>query len=242
MSKRLLTCTSEISDNGHMQALSSPAILFDLDGTLVDTVDDIAQALNKGLALEGLAPLDGQATKKVVGRGLRNALLGAIELQGKRVDESRFEHMYTTMMEHYQQNPCVKSTPYEGVIPLLDTLNQHGFTLGVLSNKEDSLTQEIVHTLFGPHRFVWVRGMRSDVPRKPDKAALVYFAQKEGFAVEQLLYVGDSEVDYQTAVNAECKHVLVTWGFRPREELALLEGSVLVDSVDELQEAIYDLQ
>ena len=130
----------------------------------------------------------------------------------------------------------------KGFFPLLEALDRQDILLGVFSNKEDGLTREVVHTLFPHIRFAWIRGMRSDFPRKPDRAGLEHFARKEGLKIENLLYVGDSEVDYQTAVNAGCQHILVSWGFRPREDLAMLSASNLVDSVEELQEAISDLQ
>ncbi|MGB4406037.1 MAG: HAD family hydrolase [Sphaerochaeta sp.] len=225
-----------------MQKKSVQAILFDLDGTLVDTIEDITDALNSILTLEDMPPLDSEMTKRVVGRGLRNALIGAVELWGKEFSSEHIDRMYASMMEYYRKNHCVKSKPYEGILPLLEDLDRQNIILAVFSNKEDELTGEIVRTLFPHIRFAWVRGMRSDFPRKPDRAGLEYFAKKHGLAVENLLYVGDSEVDYQTAVNAGCKHILVSWGFRRREDLARLSASNLVDSVEELQEAINDLQ
>lgn len=231
-----------MSDNGNMQQKNVQAVLFDLDGTLVNTIEDITDALNRALAVEGLLTLDSEMTKRVVGRGLRNALIGAVELSGKEFSQEHIDRMYATMMGYYRKNHCVKSKAYEGILPLLEKLDRQNISLAVFSNKEDGLTKEVVRTLFPHIRFIWVRGMRSDFPRKPDRAGLEFFAKKEGLAVENLLYVGDSEVDYQTAVNAGCKHILVTWGFRRREDLARLGASTLVDTVEELEEAIYDLQ
>jgi len=225
-----------------MQKIPVQAVLFDLDGTLVDTIEDIKDALNRALALEDLPPLDIVLTKQVVGRGLRNALIGAAQLWGKDFTSDHIDRMYASMMEYYRKNHCVKSRPYEGVLSLLEDLDHKGIILAVFSNKEDGLTKEVVRTLFPHIRFAWVRGMKDDFPRKPDRAGLEHFAKKEGLTVEHLLYVGDSEVDYQTAVNAGCQHVLVSWGFRRREDLARLGTSNIVDSVKELQEAINDLQ
>ena len=225
-----------------MQKIPVQAVLFDLDGTLVDTIEDIQDALNRALAREDLPPMDIVMTKQVVGRGLRNAIIGAVELWGKDFTSDHIDRMYATMMVYYRKNHCVKSRPYEGIMALLEDLDRKGIPLAVFSNKEDGLTKEVVRTLFPHIRFSWVRGMKDDFPRKPDRAGLEYFAKKEGLLVEKLLYVGDSEVDYQTAVNAGCQHILVSWGFRPREDLARLSASNLVDSVKELQEAINDLQ
>lgn len=225
-----------------MQKIPVQAVLFDLDGTLVDTIEDITDALNRALSLEDLPPLDIGMTKKVVGRGLRNALIGALQLCGKEFSSEHIDRMYASMMEHYRKNHCVKSKPYEGIVALLEDLDRRDIPLAVFSNKEDGLTKEVVRTLFPHIRFAWVRGMKDDFPRKPDRAGLEHFAKKVGLTVENLLYVGDSEVDYQTAVNAGCQHILVSWGFRQREDLARLSASTLVDSVKELQEAINDLQ
>lgn len=225
-----------------MQRKPVLAILFDLDGTLVDTIEDIADALNRALAMEGLEALDVEMTKRVVGRGLRNALIGAVLLRGVQFSEAKIDRMYAGMMEYYRSHHCIKSKPYEGITGLLERLDARHIPLAVFSNKEDGLTVDVVRTLFPQIGFAWVRGMRDGFPRKPDSAGVLYFSKKIGLPVENLLYVGDSEVDYQTAESSGCQHILVSWGFRPREELAALSASTLVDSVQELEEAINDVQ
>jgi phosphoglycolate phosphatase len=220
-----------------MQGKNIQAVLFDLDGTLIDTIEDIIAALNAALSDEGLAPLTVEQGKTVVGRGLRNAILKALQLCGVSVSPPRLDSLYGVLTEYYRAHATDFCKPYEGIAPLLQSLNEKNLPIGVFSNKDDVLTKEIIAKVFPSVRFEWVRGMREDFPSKPDKAGLLKFCKKIGISVDSLLYVGDSEVDWQAAENAGCPHVLVTWGFRKKSELLNIEGVHLVDSVKELEEA-----
>ncbi|MGE4454045.1 MAG: HAD family hydrolase [Sphaerochaeta sp.] len=218
------------------------AILFDMDGTLVDTIEDIRIAFNTALHLEDLPPISASLTKKIVGRGLYNALKGALDHYEHHVDEQRFLFLYQSMMEYYASHYADFSKPYAGILPFLKRIEQARIPFGILSNKEDVLTQKIVKILFSDIPFVFVRGLVDGFPRKPDSHAIDLFCSQEGVNVHDLCYIGDSEVDYQTAQNAGCSHILVSWGFRPKEELLALSGAVVVDTVDELEGAIYGVQ
>jgi len=136
----------------------------------------------------------------------------------------------------------VYSHPYEGIERLLQHLQESGYALGVYSNKEDGLTKRIAASLFPGIRFSWVRGMLEGFPGKPDRSGIDYFCRKTGLVVQNVLYIGDSEVDWQTARNADCPHILVSWGFRPKEELLALQDAVVVDTIHELEDAIYGIQ
>ena len=225
-----------------MQKTKIQAILFDLDGTLVDTIEDITAALNAALSCEDLKPLTTQQCMTVVGRGLRNALSGAMALQNHSVSEERLDSLFAVLNAYYSTHATDHCKPYGGIAALLERLNRKSLPLGVFSNKEDDLTKTIVERMFPKIQFAWVRGMREDFPRKPDSAGLSFFCDIMGIPMESLLYVGDSEVDYQTSMNAGCSHVLVTWGFRSRGELEKIEGVRLIDSVKELEDTCYDLQ
>jgi phosphoglycolate phosphatase len=229
-------------DNGDMLKPLQKAILFDMDGTLIDTIEDIRSAFNVAFSLEGLPPFSVTLTKQVVGRGLYTALKSALSYYDHPVEEARFTFLYHSMMDHYQAHYADKSHPYEGILPLLDRLERSGITLGILSNKEDVLTQKIAQKLLPRYSFAFVRGLVEGFPRKPDRYAIDLFCSRQGVNVSELCYIGDSEVDYQTAQNAGCSHILVSWGFRPKEELQALPGSVVVDTVDELEDAIYGVQ
>jgi len=225
-----------------MQKPLAKAILFDMDGTLVNTLEDIRSALGSALSLVGLSPPSAETTKSVVGRGLKNALKGALQDAGATLDEDVQEHLYHAMMEFYRTHPSERSTLYEGIGELLEKLHDDGFILGVLSNKEDELTRAIVRDVLGEFHFAWVQGLMDSVPRKPDRTAIVQFLAKQGLSAEEVLYIGDSEVDWQTAANVPCSHILVSWGFRAKEKLQSLPGSVVVDTVHELEDAIYGIQ
>ena len=225
-----------------MQKPVVKAILFDLDGTLVNTIEDIRCSLAHALAGENLPSPSATLTRQVVGRGLSNALKGVLSSFNHQVDEKRFDQLYQAMLLYYREYYAVYSRPYEGVEGLLGRLEKQNIPVGIFSNKEDGLTKRIVSSLFSPYPFVWVRGLREGFPRKPDRSGIDYFCRKVGILPEELLYVGDSEVDWQTANNAHCSHILVSWGFRPKDELLALEGAVVVDTVRELEDAIYGIQ
>ncbi len=225
-----------------MQKRGLQAILFDMDGTLIDTIKDIQFAINGALASQSVMPMSEEQTKQVVGRGLINALKGALSLQAKQLDEQSFARMYQLMIDLYHEHPCDYSHPYEGIEAFLERLISAGLVLGILSNKEDVLTQQIVKKIFPHIDFSWVCGMKLDEPKKPDKHGVVKFCTSEGLCLGEVLYVGDSEVDYYTAQNAGCPVFLVSWGFRKKEDLHALDDAVIVDSVDELEEAIYAIQ
>jgi phosphoglycolate phosphatase len=225
-----------------MQGKNIQAVLFDLDGTLIDTIEDIIAALNAALRDEGIGPLSVEQGKTVVGRGLRNAILKALQLHGQSVSPERLELLFEVLTEYYRAHATDFCKPYEGIEALLDSLNEKNIPIGVFSNKDDVLTKGIIAKIFPSIRFEWVRGMREDFPSKPDKAGLLKFCKKLDIPVETLLYVGDSEVDWQSAENAGCPHVLVTWGFRTKSELLNIDGVHLVDSVKELEEACNGLQ
>ncbi|MGE4583745.1 MAG: HAD family hydrolase [Sphaerochaeta sp.] len=218
------------------------AVVFDLDGTLVDTIGDIQSALASALQRENLPAPEEELVRKVVGNGLPNSLRGVLANFGHTVSPARFETLLGTMMAYYRVHYADKSRPYEGIMDLLQRLADDTLLIGILSNKEDGLTQSIVRTLFPSTSFAWVQGLRSDVPRKPDRSAIDSFCTRFRLSPQELLFVGDSEVDWQTAQNAGCPHRLVSWGFRPKEELQALPGAVVVDTVQALEDAIYGLQ
>lgn len=225
-----------------MQHVKHKAILFDLDGTLVDTIQDISSALAHVLAKRNLPGLNDEQTKSVVGRGLRNAVKGAFAVHGVQISDTELEPAYEDLMQYYRAHHTDYSHPYPGIVRMLEKLDSSGIPMGIFSNKEDSLTQEVAQRLFPGIHFAWVRGLRDGSPRKPDRSGVDDFCTYVGVENKELVYIGDSEVDYQTAKNAGCPLVMVTWGFRPISTLMGLEGSVLVDTVQALEDAIYGIQ
>ncbi len=218
------------------------AVIFDLDGTLVDTIADIRLAVEASVADLGLGALSNELVRTHVGRGLANTLRGVLSSFGIAVAEDELARRTRRLEEHYRRHPVVESRPYDGVVELLQRLAERGVPLGILSNKEDGLAKSIVATLFPTIEFVLVRGLRRGMEMKPHPSTIEEFSRLLGRSSCTMLYVGDSEVDWQTARAASMPVILVGWGFRPRTALQALEGALLVDTIDELEEAINGVQ
>ena len=191
------------------------AVIFDLDGTLVNSLEDISSSVNKVLEGLGCRPLSVEEYRPLVGWGLRKLVASAAD---RSLAEDEEEEAYQAVLNLYREFPVVYSSLYEGIPELLARFS-NVLTLGVLSNKEHLVAQEVVRRLLPtvPFREVW--GARPGVPHKPDPTAVLDMLQGWGLRPEQTACVGDSAVDMQTAVNAGCLPLGVSWGFRPREEL-----------------------
>ncbi len=190
------------------------AVLFDLDGTLVDTLVDIAEAMNHALSTHGLPvhatddyrPLVGEGVSRLVERALPP---GRMDLHGSVTDALRAWYV-DHMLDH--------SRPYEGVPALLDALAERGVPMAVLSNKPDLATRWMVERLLGGWDFVAVAGEGAE-PRKPDPRGALRIARDAGIDPGEWLYLGDTSTDMETAVAAGMWPVGALWGFRDREEL-----------------------
>ncbi|HPY11640.1 MAG TPA: HAD-IA family hydrolase [Sphaerochaeta sp.] len=218
--------------------MEKPAVIFDLDGTLVDTIADIRLAVEASVTDLSLGSLSNELVKTYVGRGLANTLRGVLSSFSITVTEDELRERTGRLVEYYRRHAVVESRPYDGIIELLERLQEAGMPLGVLSNKEDGLAKSIVATLLPTIEFVLVRGQRSGREIKPHPSTIGEFCDLLGRSPDTMLYVGDSEVDWQTAKAASVPVILVGWGFRPREALRALEGALFVDTIDELEEAI----
>ena len=206
------------------------AVLFDLDGTILDTVGDINAALNKTL---GTSFTD-QQCMNFVGNGLKNAIKNAAEsanLKSLNLDEA-----FTELVENYKRCPVKYTKPYPGVQKFLDQLEEKNIIIGGFSNKEQILTQTIIRTCFPHTKFTMIIGMHGGYEPKPSGQAVLAFCEKAGCNIEELLYVGDSEVDYKTALNAGVETRILTWGMRTREQLMSsgVPEKILVSSVSEI--------
>ncbi len=211
-------------------------VVFDLDGTLVDTIEDIRSAINYALsAFEG-SKITKEECMRYVGHGLRNALTeAAIEHKAKLMDEEDFSHMYLIMMEYYRRHAVVYSRPYDGIIELLHELKNRNIKLAILSNKRDELVKAISSKLFGDDLFDLILGQTDYLPLKPDPKALYKVFEELGVKRDDSVYVGDSEVDYKTAMNANVAHIIVSYGFRSEKELEE-SGIESIDHVPALKE------
>jgi phosphoglycolate phosphatase len=188
--------------------------IFDLDGTLVDSLAGIAAAVNHGLAGLGLPVHRIEAVGAMVGEGVKTLCRKA--LPADRRDD-----------------PALNED-YPGLRDLVDALPARGVKLAVLSNKPDALTRRTIDGLGLSSRFVSVRGERAGVPRKPDPTSALDIVRELGVARGDVLYVGDTPIDMETARRAGLAAVAVTWGFRSRDELERCEPDIVVDAPAEI--------
>lgn len=209
-------------------------VIFDLDGTLVNSLEDIADSMNRVLAEYGFPTHDLEDYKRFVGRGLRNLVSRALP-EGTK-DEGLISRCRDSMLEEYGKNYLNKTRPYDGITDLLDELVRRGLKLGVFSNKNDDLTKKLVAALLRDWHFAAVIGSSSEIPEKPDPKGALLISRQLGISPERLIYVGDSDVDMETAHNAGMYAVGALWGFRTKEEL-ISNGSeyLLKDPMDLLQ-------
>jgi len=191
------------------------AAIFDLDGTLADTLADIAAAMNHALAALELPTHDLAAYRRFVGEGVEQLTTRALPADRQELRPALIERY----IARYDDVLLDESRPYDGIPELLDALASRGVALAVLSNKPDPSTQRVVAGLFPAGRFAAVRGRRPDVPRKPDPHAALAVAAELGVAPADFAFVGDTAIDMKTAVAAGMLPVGAAWGFRP-EELA----------------------
>ena len=195
------------------------AVFFDLDGTLLNTLPDIRAAINYALrAYDGKEAGD-EDVRRYVGHGLHRALSQAvIEKEPKGLDENEMSLMFALMLNAYRRHPTEGTVPYPGIAELLSELKERGIKLGVVSNKEDSIVQEIIDGLL-PDTFDFVSGERQGFPLKPDPSLLLYGLGEVGASCSESVYVGDSEVDAETGRRAGVRTVIVSYGFRTEDEL-----------------------
>jgi phosphoglycolate phosphatase len=203
-------------------------VIFDLDGTLVDTLEDIGDAMNRVLALEGAPGHSYEEYRYLIGHGIRN--LVAESLPAELRSDERVALCYELMIDDYGRNSLVKTRPYEGVPELVRELRAGGVPLAIHSNKSDELTRDIIAALFDPADFVAVHGARPDAPLKPDPAVALTIAARFGSPPARVVYLGDSLVDMRTAAAAGMIPVGASWGFRTRDELAQSGAAVVIDA------------
>ncbi len=203
------------------------AVIFDLDGTLLNTLEDLADSMNEALAGAGLPGHPVDAYRFFVGTGIVNLVKNAAPAEAE--PEQR-ERILARMGEIYDRNWARKTRPYPGVPELLGELSRAGVKLAVLSNKPDVFTQVMVRHFFPGEIFGAVKGMTAEIPRKPDPAGALLLAERLGVRPEETAYCGDSDTDMKTGLAAGMFTVGVTWGFRPVEELRGAGALALADS------------
>lgn len=210
------------------------AILYDMDGTVLDTLADLTAAVNHSLSVFGLATVPASQVRRSLGNGAKRLIAGCIP---EGTDEALSSKLLEYYKKYYDAHCCIETAPYEGIVPLMEKLRDAGVKQAILSNKPHSAVQPLAEKFFSG-LLDFALGESETVRRKPDPSGLLKAAERLGFKVEDCLYVGDSEVDVQTAKNAGMDCAAVSWGFRDRNELVDAGADNIADSVWQLEEII----
>ena len=210
-------------------------IIFDLDGTLINTIDDLGQACNHALSACGYPTHKIEDYPRLVGNGINKLIERALPESDR--NEETVMQLRAFFVPYYDEHNCDLTQPYDGIAALLETLKQQGHTLAVASNKYQAATEKIVEKLF-PGIFDVVLGERENVARKPDPQIvwdiLEAIGRKGEEAIEDALYIGDSLVDAETAKAAKLPFVACTWGFCTREQLMTAQAHYMADHPKEI--------
>lgn len=203
------------------------ATIFDLDGTLLDTLEDLSNSVNRVLAARGFPTHTVDEYRYFVGDG--TVMLINRALPEEQRNDATIHACLEAYYEDYGRNWNVKTRPYEGIPEMLDALTDHGLKIAVLSNKRHEFAQRCVECLLPNWTFDAVLGQRDEVNRKPDPAGALEVAGRLKISPADFLYLGDSAVDMKTAIAAGMFPVGVLWGFRPPEELQDAGAQVLIE-------------
>ena len=213
--------------------MPAQAVLFDLDGTLLDTLADIAGAANAALALESMPTHPSASYRQFIGDGVAMLFRRALPSDQDH-DNARIERCVHHFHATYATTWNVSSKLYPGIAELLDVLTARNLPLAILSNKPDEFTQLCTRHFLSAWTWQAVVGQRDEVPRKPDPTAALQIARDLAIDPAQIVYVGDSSVDMRTAKAAGMPAIGVSWGFRSAEELRSTGATAIIDHPSEL--------
>ena len=210
-------------------------IIFDLDGTLLNTIDDLGHACNHALMQSGFPMHAIEEYPALVGNGVKNLIRRALP-ENERTEEN-VERVYTAFIPYYDAHNADYTRPYEGIVKLLQVLKKAGHTLAVASNKYQAATEKIVNQLF-PGIFDVILGEREGIARKPDPQIVYDIFRMTNHTSGAVLYVGDSLVDMETAQNAQLPFIACSWGFVSRQQLLQAGATHIIDYPAELEQFI----
>lgn len=210
------------------------ACIFDLDGTLIDTLDSLTFSVNEMLKRLELPVITREQCRVFIGNGARALVEDSIRSVMPDADEAFVEYAMPVFSEVFAQYCTYKIVAYDGILDLLKELKNQGYKLAILTNKPHARTLDIEQQFFGHGVFDFVQGQCEGVPRKPDPSSLEYVMEKLHVSKEACVYVGDSEVDIETGIAAGVTTVGVTWGFRDRSILEEANATYVFDKVEEV--------
>ena len=212
-------------------------VAFDLDGTLADTLADLAASVNHALTALGLPTYPADDYRFFVGNGIDNLVRTVL---ADHYTPERAAAVKADFTAYYAGHSMDYTTDYPGLSERLARLSDEGYMTAVISNKPDAFVPAILHTLYPDHHFSYMSGQQPDIPRKPAPDALLRLLDTLGVSADETLYVGDSDVDVRFAHNAGVKVCGVSWGFRGRGELSAAGADAIADTADELLRIIHE--
>ena len=211
-------------------------IIFDLDGTLLNTIEDLTDSVNFALDKFSMPKRTISEVRSFVGNGIAKLIERAVP---KNTNKEVENNVYKIFKEHYTNNCNNKTRPYDGILKLLENLKQNKILTGIVSNKNNEAVKKLSDIYFSGV-IDETRGFVEGSKTKPNPDSVNFIINKFNIDKKDCLYVGDSDVDYYTAKNAEIDCIIVSWGFKDRDFLEKLDNVIIVDSIKELQEKIYD--
>ncbi|MDH4263468.1 MAG: HAD family hydrolase [Spirochaetia bacterium] len=206
-------------------------IIFDLDGTLLNTIADIARVTNYALVKNGFPPHDVNSYASMVGHGLKDLVTQALPENTSQIAN---QNVYDTLIQEYMKNPVQDSILYPGITDLLENLAIKKIPMAVLSNKLHEITEKIVVNIFKDWGFVSVFGARNGIPKKPSPVTAIAISKTMSIQPENILFVGDSEADIITAKACGMRPIGVSWGYRSIEQLRKSGAEDIVNTPLEL--------
>lgn len=210
-------------------------IIFDLDGTLVNSLEDISDAMNTVLTNLNYPTHTYDTYQYFIGSGLRNLVSKALPVSNNTEDQ--IETCFDCIITEYRKICTLKTKPYEGIIELLDNLASKNIKLAVFSNKADELTKKIAAEIF-PDYFDAAVGLSTEELKKPNPFEAIEISKNWNLKTEEILFVGDSDIDMQTANNANMFAVGVSWGYRTEQELKNSGAKLVINNPSELIEIV----
>ncbi len=209
-------------------------VIFDLDGTILDTLEDLYLAVNFALKNNSLPVRSKEEIRKFVGNGIRLLIEKAVP---ENTDVKLIDKAFSDFKEYYSVHSMDNTIPYDGIGKMLEIIRKAGIKTAVVSNKADFAVQKLVTLLFYG-KFDYVLGEKDGINKKPAPDMVYSALSALGISAEEAVYVGDSEVDIETAKNSRIDHIIVDWGFRDKEYLIECGAIKIVGSVNELLSAI----
>lgn len=215
--------------------MASTCVIFDLDGTLLNTLEDLADAGNYTLEKFGLPTHETEKYKKFVGNGVKKLVRKMIPRELRRTEIEK--EILEVFLDRYSTHYAIKTKPYDGIVELIDTLKSRGIKVGMVSNKSHHTATTIMNTFFRD-QFDYVLGQSDKYPLKPNPMGAISAVENMGCTIADCVFVGDSGVDMETALEGGFYPIGVLWGFRDKKELMSRGAREVVSTVEELESII----